>query len=476
LGYSTAKKAYETEQDFASISSDLILMSQEMMQHNIMNFLLLAIAPMTTESHALKAWLNKLDSQHHKKMDFTLDRVRSVAQKLKIHFDCPVIMVGGTNGKGSSCAFLESIYSQAGFKVATHTKPHLLHFSERARFNQLCASDEALIAAFERVEAARLETLPIVTLTYHEFTLLGILSWFMSCSPDVVVLEVGLGGRLDAVNIIDADVSIVTSVDLDHTEYLGDNREDIGWEKAHIFRPGKPAICADPVPPQRLQAYAKTIGADLWLFGRDFNYSGDKQQWNWTGRGARRSAMAYPGLRGANQLLNASAALAAIEVLKSRLPVMQSAVRTGLLQVQLPGRFQVLPGQPTIILDVAHNPHAASVLAVNLDNMGYFPFTLAVFGAMADKDIAQIIDKLKDRIDHWLLTDLPVSRAATAQQLQEQLFKLGITPAKNRVIECCPSPAHALARARQLAGQTDRIVVFGSFYTVGGALESQTAQ
>ena len=299
---------------------------------------------------------------------------------------------------------------------------------------------------------------------------------FQTQTLDIVILEVGLGGRLDAVNIIDADVSIVTSVDLDHTEYLGDNREDIGWEKAHIFRPGKPAICADPVPPQRLQAYAKTIGADLWLFGRDFNYSGDKQQWNWTGRGARRSAMAYPGLRGVNQLLNASAALAAIEALKSRLPVMQSAVRTGLLQVQLPGRFQVLPGQPTIILDVAHNPHAASVLAVNLDNMGYFPFSLAVFGAMADKDIAQIIDKLKDRIDHWLLTDLPVSRAATAQQLQEQLFKLGITPAKDRVIECCPSPAHALARARQLAGQTDRIVVFGSFYTVGGALESQTAQ
>ena len=186
--------------------------------------------------------------------------------------------------------------------------------------------------------------------------------------------------------------------------------------------------------------------------------------------------MAYPGLRGANQLLNASAALAAIEALKSRLPVMQSAVRTGLLQVQLPGRFQVLPGQPSIILDVAHNPHAASVLAVNLDNMGYFPFTWAIFGAMADKDIAQIIDKLKDRIDHWLLTDLPLPRAATAQQLQEQLFKLGIIPAKNRVIECCSSPAHALARARQLAAQTDRIVVFGSFYTVGGALESQTVQ
>lgn len=431
---------------------------------------------MAIESPALEAWLTRVDSQHHKKMDFTLDRVRLVAQQLQIRFDCPVIMVGGTNGKGSTCAFLESIYSQAGFKVATHTKPHLLHFSERARFNQVCASDAALIAAFERVEAARLAIFPAVTLTYHEFTLLGILTWFMSCAPDVVVLEVGLGGRLDAVNIIDADVSIVTSVDLDHIEYLGDNREDIGWEKAHIFRSDKPAICSDPVPPKRLEDYAAAIGADLWLFGRDFNYSGDKQQWNWTGRGARRSAMAYPGLRGANQLLNASAALAAIEALKKRLPVMQSAVRTGLLLVQLPGRFQVLPGQPTVILDVAHNPHAASVLAANLDNMGYFPFTIGVFGAMADKDIVQIVDKLNDRIDHWLLTDLPLPRAATAAQLEKQLLSLGIGPGKQRVIERFSSPARALARARQLAGQADRIVVFGSFYTVGGALESQTAQ
>jgi len=212
------------------------------------------------------------------------------------------------------------------------------------------------------------------------------------------------------------------------------------------------------------------------LFGRDFNYSGDKQQWNWTGRGARRSALAYPGLRGANQLLNASVALAAIEALKNRLPVMQSAVRTGLLLVQLPGRFQVLPGQPTVILDVAHNPHAASVLAANLDNMGYFPFTIGVFGAMADKDIVQIMDKLNDRIDHWLLTDLPLPRAATAAQLEKQLLSLGIGPGKQRVIERFSSPARALARARQLAGQADRIVVFGSFYTVGGALESQTAQ
>jgi dihydrofolate synthase/folylpolyglutamate synthase len=290
------------------------------------------------------------------------------------------------------------------------------------------------------------------------------------------VLEVGLGGRLDAVNIIDADVSIVTSVDLDHMDYLGPTREHIGWEKAHIYRPGRPAICADPVPPQRLVDYAHSIGADLWLFGRDFNYSGDKQQWNWAGRGGRRSAMAYPGLRGANQLLNASAALAALEALKARLPVSQQAVRTGLLLAEIPGRFQVLPGRPTVILDVAHNPHAAAVLAQNLEQMGFHPYTWAVFGAMKDKDLDGVIEKLKGSIDHWLLTDLPTPRAATAAQLQEKLAAQGIAPSnlkgKERVIEAFENPAAALARAKALAGQDDRILVFGSFFTVGGVMQN----
>lgn len=422
----------------------------------------------------LKSWLEHIERLHPKTIDMSLARVRTVAQRLQIGFACPVIIVGGTNGKGSTCTFLAGILQQAGYKVALHTSPHLVRFNERAIFSGAEVEDAALVPYLERVEAARGQT----SLTYFEFTLLAILLWFMDCKPDAVVLEVGLGGRLDAVNIIDADVSIVTSIDLDHMEYLGPTREHIGWEKAHIYRPGRPAICADPQPPQRLLDYAQSIGADLWLFGRDFNYSGDKQQWNWAGRGARRSAMAYPGLRGANQLLNASAALAALEALKDRLPVSQQAVRTGLLLAEIPGRFQVLPGRPTVILDVAHNPHAAAVLAQNLAQMGFYPYTYAVFGAMKDKDVDGIIEKLKGSIDHWLLTDLPTPRAAGAAHLQEMLAAHGIVASaekgKERVIETFANPADALARAKALAGEGDRILVFGSFYTVGGVMRFES--
>jgi dihydrofolate synthase / folylpolyglutamate synthase len=430
----------------------------------------------------LAAWLERIERLHPKTIDMSLERVRTVARRLNIGFDCPVVIVGGTNGKGSTCTLIASILQQAGYKVALHTSPHLVRFNERAVFNGAEVADAVLVPYLERVEAARVggfdrlspSGLQEISLTYFEFTLLAILLWFMDCAPDAVVLEVGLGGRLDAVNIIDADVSVVTSVDLDHIEYLGPTREHIGWEKAHIYRAGRPAICADPVPPQRLVEYAHSIGADLWLFGRDFNYSGDKQQWNWAGRGMRRSALAYPGLRGANQLLNASAALAVLEALKDKLPVSQQAVRTGLLVAEIPGRFQVLPGRPTVILDVAHNPHAAAVLAQNLEQMGFYAYTWAVFGAMKDKDLDGVIEKLKGSVDHWLLTDLPTPRAATALQLQEKLAAHGIVGSskkgKERMIETFASPAQALARAKAAAGQDDRILVFGSFYTVGGVL------
>ncbi|MFM2399552.1 MAG: Folylpoly-gamma-glutamate synthetase / Dihydrofolate synthase [Pseudomonadota bacterium] len=434
-------------------------------------------------SATLADWLERIERLHPKTIDMSLERVRTVAQRLQIGFSCPVVIVGGTNGKGSTCTFLTSILQQAGYKVALHTSPHLVRFNERAVFNGVEVEDAALVPYLEQVEAARSAGFDRlspndsqdISLTYFEFTLLAILLWFMDCKPDAVVLEVGLGGRLDAVNIIDADVSIVTSIDLDHMEYLGPTREHIGWEKAHIYRPGRPAICADPQPPQRLLDYAHSIGADLWLFGRDFNYSGDKQQWSWAGRGARRSSMAYPGLRGANQLLNASAALAALEALKDRLPVSQQAVRTGLLLAEIPGRFQVLPGRPTVILDVAHNPHAAAVLAQNLQQMGFHPYTIAVFGAMKDKDLDSVIEKLKSNIDHWLLTDLPTSRAATAVQLVERMAAHGITASsqkgKERQIETFANPIDALARAKALAGEGDRILVFGSFFTVGGVMQ-----
>lgn len=311
----------------------------------------------------LSDWLQYLESIHATAIDMGLERVREVAARMNLELPGVKFVVGGTNGKGSTCSMLESILLAAGYKVGLYTSPHLIDFNERARVNGQIASDEALIEQFIAVEAARGET----SLTYFEFTTLAIMRLFSQSRLDAVVLEVGLGGRLDAVNIIDADCAVVTSVDLDHIEYLGDTREKIGFEKAHIYRAGRPAICADPVPPQSLLDYVEQIGADLWLFSRDYNYSGDRQQWAYGGREQRRSALAYPALRGANQLLNASAALAALESVRDRLPVPQQAVRLGLLQASLPGRFQILPGQPTVILDVAHNPHAAAVLAQNLD-------------------------------------------------------------------------------------------------------------
>jgi dihydrofolate synthase / folylpolyglutamate synthase len=427
---------------------------------------------MQAHATSLADWLATLEKMHPKAIDMGLERVAQVKERLGIHFDCPVITVGGTNGKGSTCAMLESILLQAGYRVGVYTSPHLIDFNERARVNGDIATDAALVEQFEAVEAQRGD----VSLTYFEFTTLAILRMFSQAGLDAVVLEVGLGGRLDAVNVIDADVAIVTSVDIDHTEYLGDTREKIGFEKAGIFRPGRTAICGDPVPPQSLVEHAAAIGADLWLFGRDFNYSGDKQQWNYGGRSQRRSALGYPSLRGANQLLNASAALAALEALRQRLPIGAQEVRNGLVMVELPGRFQVLPGRPTVILDVAHNPHAAATLAQNLENMGFHPYTFAVFGAMQDKDIAGVVAQLKDKVDHWCLTGLPLPRAASADALKQALQGAGVVPSSaqgmERTIETFATPAQAFANATSRAGENDRIAVFGSFLTVAGVMEA----
>ncbi|RJG06412.1 bifunctional tetrahydrofolate synthase/dihydrofolate synthase [Noviherbaspirillum cavernae] len=421
----------------------------------------------------LADWLAMLETMHPKAIDMGLERVMQVKERMGIAFDCPVITVGGTNGKGSTCAMLESILLQAGYRVGLYTSPHLIDFNERARIGGEAVSDEALIESFAAVEAQRGD----ISLTYFEFTTLAILRLFARAGLDAVILEVGLGGRLDAVNVIDADVAIVTSVDIDHTEYLGTTREQIGFEKAGTFRQGKVAICSDPVPPESLVRHAEAIGADLWLLGRDFNYSGDKLQWNYGGRGQRRNALGYPSLRGANQLLNASAALASLEALRHRLPVGAQEVRNGLVMVDLPGRFQVLPGRPSVVLDVAHNPHAAATLAQNLDNMGFHAYTYAVFGAMQDKDIDGVIAHLKDRVDHWCVTDLPLPRAATAEQLKEKLLDAGVVPeskaGSEKTVEIFASPADAFANALSRAGENDRIAVFGSFLTVAGVMQAR---
>jgi dihydrofolate synthase/folylpolyglutamate synthase len=425
-----------------------------------------------TPGASLQTWLSYLESLHPNSIDMGLERIQSVANRLNIDSDAIKIVVGGTNGKGSTCAMLESIYLSAGYRVGLYTSPHLIKFNERARIAGEFVSDAQFVEHFEAVEQARQD----VSLTYFEFTTLAVLKLFAAASLDVMILEVGLGGRLDAVNIVDADCSIITSVDIDHTDWLGDTRELIGLEKAHIFRNNKPAICSDPAPPQSLLDHAKDIGADLWLFGRDFNYSGDRQQWAFAGRQQRRNAMAYPALRGANQLLNASAALAAIEALREYLVVPQQAVRQGLINAALPGRFQILPGQPTVILDVAHNPHAAAVLEKNLGNMGFHPYTYAVFGMLSDKDVTAVVQHLAGRIDHWFCASLPGARGLSAQALSSKIESAvkTLSPALTEPLKVSTFDTVELAyqAARKLSNPDDRIVVFGSFLTVAGVLET----
>lgn len=415
----------------------------------------------------LYEWLARCERLHPKEMDLGLDRVLQVKQRMGLGFSVPLFTVAGTNGKGSTCAMLEAIALQAGYRVGLYIKPHLVHFEERCRVNGQSVPADQLLPHFEAVEQARGE----VSLTYFEFTTLAIARLLSMTELDLVILEVGLGGRLDAVNAFDTDCAIITSIDIDHTEYLGHTREAIGFEKAGVMRAGKPAILSDPLPPHSIVERARQIGADLWLCGRDFSSSGDALQWNWVGRNKRYSGLAYPALRGANQLLNAAGALAAFEAMHQHLPINAQAVRNGLALVELPGRFQVVAGRPTLVLDVSHNPHAVANLLQSLDRMGFFPRSLAVFGAMHDKDIAGMLRLMAPVVDHWLFTSLPTPRALSAEQLAEIHAGLALQGPGPVASSCHADPAAALAAAFEQADPADRIIVFGSFYTVGGVLK-----
>ncbi len=416
----------------------------------------------------LEDWLAHCAAMHPKTMDLSLERTVEVARRLDIRFTVPVITVAGTNGKGSTCAMLESIARHAGYRTGLYQKPELVHFEERCRVDGAPVKAEELVPHFAAVEQARGD----ITLTQFEFSTLAIARLLSLLPLDVVILEVGLGGRYDSVNAFDTDCAVITSIALDHMEWLGPDRESIGLEKAQIMRPGKPAIVSDPLPPASVVTHTEAIGADLWLVGRDFNHAGDRQQWGWSGRGRRFHGMSYPALRGANQLLNAAGAIAALEALRSRLPITAQAIRSGLAMVELPGRFQIVPGQPALVLDVAHNPHAVAALALNLDAMGYFPRTHAVFGAMRDKDIPGLLAKMVPLVDVWHCCTLPTARAASADELAA-LLRTAVVGRIGEpvVVHTHASPADGLRAAAAAADPADRIVVFGSFYTVGGVLK-----
>ena len=413
----------------------------------------------------LAGWLAYIERQHPQTIALGLDRVEKVRDAMALAPAVPVITIAGTNGKGSTCAMLEAILSAAGYRVGLYTSPHLLRYNERVRIAGREADDAELVAAFARVEAARSEQVRNTGLTYFEFGTLAAVDVFLRSAVDVLVLEVGMGGRLDAVNVFDADCAIVTSIGLDHMDYLGGTREAIGHEKAGVFRGGRPAVVADPAPPQSVLAHARAIGARLLCIGCEFGYEAEGEHWLYWGPEGRKSGLPQPGLRGRTQLVNASAALTALDALREHLPVSMQQLRRGLTGVELRGRFQVLPGCPVVVLDVAHNPQAAAVLSDNLSGMGSCRETWAVFGMLRDKDSAGVAKLLAQRIDHWMVCSLPPPRGATATELAQTLRQIGAEAVRE-----FENPALAYAAACSEAADNDRIVVFGSFHTVADVL------
>jgi dihydrofolate synthase/folylpolyglutamate synthase len=411
----------------------------------------------------LPDWLAWQENLHPKKIDLGLERVARVAARLNLQDMQPVVVsIAGTNGKGSSVAMLESILLQAGYRVGCYTSPHLLHYNERVRINAAAIDDASLCDAFETVDAQRGET----SLSYFEFGTLAAL-WLFSRSPlDVVLLEVGLGGRLDAVNVMDADVALVTAVDIDHREWLGDDRESIGREKAGIFRAGRPAVCSDPAAPESLRSVADGIGAEWYCLGEQFDYATQADLWQWRGPHSRMEALPQPLLRGRHQLDNAAGVLMVLECLQRRLPVGATAIRAGLASVALPGRCQVIPGAVELVLDVSHNPHGAAALADMLAKRPCRGDTHLVIGMLQDKDVGGTIAALAPVADQWYFAGLGTGRGLSAEQLQAH----AVQRQSGATGGCFADVADALQQAFDNAVEGDRVVVCGSFHTVAAAM------
>ena len=418
--------------------------------------------------NSLAGWLAYLEQLHPKTIDMGLERVGQVRDELVLMPVFPVIIVGGTNGKGSVCAILESILSAAGYRVGCYTSPHLVRYNERIRIQQKEVSDQQLLLALTSIDEARKKC--GVSLTYFEFGTLAAMYLFITEHVDVAILEVGLGGRLDAVNIFDADCAILTSVDLDHQNYLGDTREAIGYEKAGIFRKNKPAVCAEEELPLSIEHYAQKINTQLVMINRDFGFTQKNDQWDFWSHKGRRYTLPLPALRGYKQLKNASMSLVALEILGEPLPVDMQAIREGLIKVFLPGRFQVLSNQPMTILDVAHNPAATVTFTENLGMIQSTGKTYAILAMLEDKDISGVIQKLKNHIDVWLLAPIDAPRGTSTRTLLHHLHKQNITQ-ENHTIHEFEDIISAYAFACEHAVKNDRICVLGSFYTVGAVLQ-----
>lgn len=415
----------------------------------------------------LAEWLALQESVHARSVDLGLERVSAVARKLAI--DKPtyrVITVAGTNGKGSTVAYLDAIFRASGLRTGAFTSPHLVRYNERITVDGVEASDAALIAAFERIDAARGST----TLTFFEFNALAALLVFEDSRVDVAVLEVGLGGRLDAANIVDADVGIVCSIGFDHRDWLGDTLDLIGEEKAGIFRPNRPAVLGTRDVPRSVYRAIETIQAQPVVAERDFTWTVEGNTWSYKGTHTELRDLPLPALAGRIQLRNAATALAAIEALGVPPMLDQQAVSTALSTVKLAGQFQVVPGEVDWIFDVAHNEPAAQVLAQNLRSHPVKGKTVAVTGILQDKDARAIGRALEGVIDRWVLCTLPGARGSSAADLATRL-NLRTQTAKGFVAQS-DSVEAGCTLARELAQPGDRVVVFGSFVTVGSAMQS----
>ncbi|MCP5419879.1 MAG: bifunctional tetrahydrofolate synthase/dihydrofolate synthase [Gammaproteobacteria bacterium] len=424
---------------------------------------------MTRHFDTLAQWLTWQESLHFKIIDLGLERVGAIARRLELE-QPPYrsISVGGTNGKGSCVAFLGAILQTAGYRVGVYTSPHLLRYNERIVVDGQAVSDAMLCQAFAEIDAARGD----VSLTYFEFGTLAALQIFKTLRVDIAILEVGLGGRLDAVNIVDTDAALVTAIGIDHTEYLGADRASIGFEKAGIYRADRPAVCADPDPPASLLEYATAIGARILRIHQDYHFECYEDHWNWRHRQFFLQNLPLPRLSGTHQIGNAAAVLMILTALGPNLPVSRHAIATGLQRANIPGRFQIVSGPVEWILDVAHNAHAATVLAQGLRERPCAGHTHIVIGMLADKDALALAGVLNGVADLWYPATLPGSRGRSGEQLAQTLR----TVAGPKVTGTHPSITDACRNAAGQAQPGDRIVVCGSFYAVAEILQNSVIE
>lgn len=419
---------------------------------------------------SLSEWLTWQEGLHPSAIELGLERVSKVFKRLHPSLpSIPVITVAGTNGKGSSVALLESIYQNAGYQTGVYTSPHLLRYNERIHLKGEEVSDDVICESFERIDQARLEKDQEISLTYFEFGTLAALDIFFRAKPDVIILEVGLGGRLDVVNIIDADVALITSIGIDHTAWLGNDRETIAIEKAGIMRKGRPVVFSSPDMPKSIAETAKTKGAILFQRGKDFDWEkcAGSAAWNWKSDKRQRTALPHSNLRGVHQLDNAAGVLMVIEQLADKLSVNQKQIKDGLLSVSLAGRFECQPGSPMHILDVAHNEASMARLAELLNLQVCGGKNVAVLGMLEDKEHAEALAVMLPEVSHWYIADLDVHRGAKSEQLATVLKNLD----KNTQISCFETVEQAIQAADASVNENDRVIIFGSFHTVELAMQ-----